>query len=430
MKRIFCILLLVFVTAAGIMTIEYAAGAAPKANAASDTDGDGAREVLYVLIEEGSSGIDDIPHNYFIFRNWNIMDDISWYFTPEEVKMLKFMSLEQKIGQLFIVRPESLNGSTYMTDAMRDALTEKMPGGVIMFGDNIIDPGQIREFNRDLMETSAEYCQGRPMFIAVDEEGGLVARVANNQNFDVDRYDSMLAVGDTGDPSEAKAVGVNIGGYLKDLNFDLDFAPVADCFTNPYNTVIEDRSFGADPELVSAMVGACIEGFHDKGVMTAIKHYPGHGDTDSDTHTGTVMTYRSWEELMDRELIPFIRNLDITDMVMASHIVSEGVTDDGMPAALSHVMIQEKLREELGYDGVVITDSMEMGAISSVYSSDEAAILAIEAGCDIILCPMDFGTAYEGLLEAVRDGRISEERIDESVLRILRLRLKYSYGQE
>ena len=425
MKRIFCIFLLIFMMTAGVMTIEYVNAGTSAFEAMAETGEDGTSEVLYILTEEGESGIRRIPYENFHFNNWDLMAEIEWYFTPEEVKILTFMSLEQKIGQLFIVRPESVSGSTSVTDSMRDALYEKMPGGIIMFGDNIIDPDQIRSFNKELMKVSAEYCLGQPMFIAVDEEGGLVARIANNWNFDVTRYDNMLAIGDTGDPAEAEAVGENIGRYLKNLNFNLDFAPVADCFTNPDNTVIGDRAFGADPELVAEMVGACIDGFHSQEVMTTIKHYPGHGDTDSDTHTGTVKTYRSWEELKERELIPFTRNLDRTDMIMASHIVSEGVTEDDVPATLSHVMIQEKLRDELGYEGVVITDAMEMGAISSVYSPDEAAIRAIAAGCDIILCPADFETAYDGLMEAVEDGRISVERIDESVLRILRLKVKY-----
>ena len=425
MKKAAVILLIIFLTAVGSVTTEYMSYGKPVPEAAADTaEGEGA-EVLYVLTDEGASGIRKLPYEIFRFKGWDVMAEIKWYFTPEEEKVLTFMSLEQKIGQLFMVRPEAVSGSTSMTGSMWDALVEKKPGGIIMFADNIIDPDQIRTFNKELMKASSEYCLGQPMFIAVDEEGGLVARVANNWNFDVKRYDSMLAVGNTGDPSEAEAVGDNIGRYLKNLNFNLDLAPVADCFTNPYNTVIGDRSFGADPELVADMVEACIKGFHSQEVMTSIKHYPGHGDTDSDTHTGTVMTYRSWEEMKERELIPFIRNLDITDMVMAAHIVSEGVTGDGVPATLSHVMIQEKLRDELGYEGVVITDAMEMGAISSVYSSDEAAILAINAGCDIILCPMDFGRAYEGLMEAVKDGRVTQERIDESVLRILRLKLKY-----
>lgn len=425
MKRILCIFLFIILMTAGFMTIEYVSGGTPVLEASADTGEDGASEVLYVLTDDAENGIKVMPHEKFIFRNWDIMEDIRWYFTPEEVKILTFMSLEQKIGQLFIVRPESVGGSTAVTDAMRDDLMRKMPGGIIMFGDNIIDPEQIRTFNKELMKASYEYCLGQPMFIAVDEEGGPVARVANNYNFDVKRYDSMLAIGSTGDTGEAEAVGDNIGRYLKNLNFNLDFAPVADCFTNPNNTVIGDRSFGADPGLVSDMVGACIDGFHFQGIMTAIKHYPGHGDTESDTHTGMVLTVRSWEELKERELIPFIDNLDKTDMVMSSHIISRGVTGDDVPATLSRVMIRDKLRGELGYEGVVITDSMEMGAISSVYPSDEAAILAIEAGCDIILCPMDFEMASEGLMEAVKSGRITEERIDESVLRILRLKLKY-----
>lgn len=425
MKRILCIFLFIILMTAGFMTIEYVSGETPVLEAAADTGEGDASEVLYVLTDDAEDVIKAIPHEIFIYRNWDIMEDISWYFTPEEVKILTFMSLEQKIGQLFIVRPESVGGSTAVTDSMRDDLMRKMPGGIIMFGDNIIDPEQIRTFNKELMKASYEYCLGQPMFIAVDEEGGLVARVANNYNFDVKQYDSMLAIGNTGDTGEAEAVGDNIGRYLKNLNFNLDFAPVADCFTNPNNTVIGDRSFGADPRLVSDMVEACIDGFHFQGIMTAIKHYPGHGDTESDTHTGMVLTVRSWEELKERELIPFIDNLDKTDMVMSSHIISRGVTGDDVPATLSRVMIRDKLRGELGYEGVVITDSMEMGAISSVYSPDEAAILAIEAGCDIILCPMDFEMASEGLMEAVKSGRITEERIDESVLRILRLKLKY-----
>ena len=352
---------------------------------------------------------------------------------PEEEVILQNMTLEQKIGQLFIVRPESVNGGTgigtYMTDEMKASLKEKMPGGVIMFSENIQDPDQITSFNENLKAASLEYFD-LPMFISTDEEGGLVARIGNNQNFDVTRYNNMLEIGETGDPSKAEEVGHTIGEYLSRYGFDLDFAPVSDCFTNPNNQVIGSRAFGSDPDQVSDMVGACIDGFHDEGIMTVIKHYPGHGDTDSDTHTGTVMTNRSWEELKERELIPFIGNLDKTDMIMASHIVSKGVTDDDMPAVMSEVMINEKLRDELGYDGVVITDSMEMGAISNVYTSDEAAVRAIEAGCDIILCPMDFDTAYNGIMDAVRSGRLPEGRIDESVLRIIKLKLKYDNEEE
>ncbi|MBO5995102.1 MAG: glycoside hydrolase family 3 protein, partial [Firmicutes bacterium] len=347
----------------------------------------------------------------------------------EEEIILQSMTLDQKIGQLFLVRPETLAPDqgpiTSVTDAVREGLKEKMPGGVILFGDNITGPKQVKAFNADLKEASLEYFS-LPMFISTDEEGGRVARIGGNPNFDVKRYGSMLEIGNTGDTANAKAVGKTIGGYLKKYGFNLDFAPVADCFTNPANQVIGDRSFGSDPKNVAKMVRACIKGFHSKGIMTSIKHFPGHGDTSSDTHTGTVITYSSWDELKARELVPFIKNFEKTDMIMVSHIVCKGVRDDIAPATLSKTMITEKLRGELGYDGVVITDAMEMGAIANVYTPADSTVRAIKAGCDIILCPADFNAAKQGILDAIEAGEITEERIDESVLRILRLKLKYS----
>ena len=201
---------------------------------------------------------------------------------------------------------------------------------------------------------------------------------------------------------------------------------MADCFTNPANQVIGDRSFGSDPKTVAKMVSSCIKGFHSKGIMTSIKHFPGHGDTSNDTHTGTVVTYSSWDELKERELVPFIKNFDKTDMIMVSHIVCKGVREDIAPATLSKTMITEKLRGELRYDGVVITDAMEMGAIANVYTPADSTVRAIKAGCDIILCPSDIKAAKQGILDAIQSGELTEERIDESVLRIIRLKLKYS----
>jgi beta-N-acetylhexosaminidase len=171
------------------------------------------------------------------------------------------------------------------------------------------------------------------------------------------------------------------------------------------------------------MVGECIDGLHSRGIRVSLKHYPGHGDTANDSHTGAVVTGRTWDELKARELIPFIDNLPKADMIMTAHIVSAGVTGGELPATLSPVMINEKLRGELGYDGVVITDSMEMGAISKEFSQEEAAVRAIEAGCDIILCPGDYNKEYDAIRDAVNSGRLTEERIDESLLRIIRMKL-------
>ena len=416
MKRLFPILLIAVLLITCVFTTEY-----PGADKAyADTE-----EELYILSGE-DSGIREIPLSSLRFANKDMNKEIEWYFTPVEVKALSMMTLEQKIGQLFIVRPESLSGGsgklTSVTDALKTGLNERMPAGIIMFDENITDPAQIKAFNEDL-HMSAYLYSTLPLLIAVDEEGGAVARIANDPNFDVPVFDSMLSIGNTGDAVNAFKAGLAIGTYLKEYGFDLDFAPVADCFTNPDNRVIGDRSFGSDPALVSEMAGECIDGLHSRGIKAVIKHYPGHGDTENDSHTGAVVTNRSWDELKARELIPFMDNLPKADMIMTAHIVSAGVTGDELPATLSPVMINEKLRGELGYDGVVITDSMEMGAISKEFSQEEAAVRALEAGCDIILCPGDYRRAYDAVLEAVRSGRIPEERIDESLLRIIRLKI-------
>lgn len=421
MKRLFMILLISVLCIGGAFTISYSDQLIAYADSAQ-------QDTLFIL-SGSDNGIREIPLSSLRFDCKDMNKEIEWYFTPVEEKALSFMTLEQKIGQLFIVRPESFPGVsgklTSVTDALRKGLGERMPAGVIMFDDNISDPAQIKAFNEDL-HMSAYLYSTVPLLTVVDEEGGLVARVANNSNFSVQSFDSMLSIGNTGDTVQAFKAGLAIGTYLKEYGFDLDLAPVADCFTNPDNKVIGDRSFGADPELVSDMVGECIDGLHSRGIKVSIKHYPGHGDTESDTHTGAVTTKRSWDELKSRELIPFIDNMSKTDMIMTAHIVSAGVTGDGLPATLSPVMINEKLRGELGYDGVVITDSMEMGAISSGFSQEEAAVRAIEAGCDIILCPGNYYKAYDAIMEAVKSGRITEERIDESLLRILRLKLNAS----
>lgn len=325
-------------------------------------------------------------------------------------QILSQMTLNEKIGQLFILRPETLEANpTYKV------------GGVCMFGSNISSPTQITSYINNLQENAKI-----PMFIAVDEEGGLVARIANSDNFNVTKYPSMEAIGSTGNPEEAKAVGRTIGNYLVEYGFNLDFAPVADVNTNPNNIVIGNRAFGDDPHLVSSMVNSAIEGFNSTGIMCCVKHFPGHGDTTGDTHDGYVSITKNWDELKECELIPFISAIDNdVDTIMVAHITTPNITSDGLPASMSYEMITEKLRKELGYNGVVITDAMEMGAIANHYTASSGAITAINAGVDIILMPQDFIEAYNGVYEAVINGEISEDRIDESVLRILTLKEKY-----
>ena len=350
-------------------------------------------------------------------------------------KQLESMTLEEKIGQLFIIRPDALKtyltseqindptkyGVTELDITMQKTLKEYHIGGVALFGKNISTPAQLTTFIDTMQKQSAI-----PLFVGVDEEGGSVSRIANSSNFDVPKFDSMQKIGETGNTENAKKVGSVIGLYLKQYGFNLNFAPVADTNTNPENIIIGNRSFGKDPNLVAKMVTAEISGLHKSGIISCVKHFPGHGDTKGDTHTGYVSIDKTWDELKKCELIPFVNSLSITDMVMVSHITAPNVTTDKLPASLSAEMIEGKLRKELGYKGVVISDSMAMGAITKEYSSSESSVKAIQAGIDIILMPDDFVAAYNGILTAVKNSIISEERIDESVLRILKLKELYN----
>ena len=174
------------------------------------------------------------------------------------------------------------------------------------------------------------------------------------------------------------------------------------------------------------MVSAEIKGLHESGIMSCAKHFPGHGDTKGDTHYEFVYVEKTWDELLDCEIIPFTAAMDAdTDMIMVAHIAARNVTDDGLPSSMSKEMITDRLRGELGYKGVVITDSMAMGAVADKYSPAEAAVKSIQAGADIILMPEDYKAAFQGVLDAVNNGTISQERLDESVLRILNLKQQY-----
>lgn len=358
----------------------------------------------------------------FIFN-----DDETVVRTTKDV--LGKMSLREKVGQLFIVRPEALaensNAETApATDRVDDAVISRIEeypvGGIALFSRNNTSAEQLPMFISDL-QSSSKY----PLFIAVDEEGGRVARIANSDFFNVASYKSMEDIGKSGDASKAEEVGRQIGSYLKELGFNLDFAPVADTNTNPQNIVIGDRSYGSDPALVARMVSAQLDGMHDSGIMGTLKHFPGHGDTKDDTHSGYVSIEKTWDELKECELVPFITALPKADMVMVSHITAVNVTSDKLPTSMSETMITGKLRNELGYDGVIITDAMAMGAVADNYTSAEAAVTAVKAGVDIVLMPQNLDEAFNGVMNAVTDGEISMERLDESVLRILKMKAKY-----
>ena len=337
------------------------------------------------------------------------------------------MTLEERVLQMFMITPEALTGYGTVTaagDVTYQSLQKYPVGGIILFAQNVIDPDQLGTMNGNLQNYSEEIT-GLPMFISVDEEGGKVARIAKNSNFSVETFSDMRSIGDSGDTAKAYEVGNTIGAYLNQYGFNLDFAPDADVLTNPDNQVIGTRSFGTDPYVVSEMTQSVVKGLEDNQVYACLKHFPGHGATSGDTHAGYAYTDKTLDELMQSELVPFSNGIQNgVHFIMVSHIAAPQVTGDNLPASLSSYMIQTVLREQMGYDGIVITDAMNMGAISDSYGSADAAVRAVNAGADIVLMPKDFVSAYQGVLNAVENGTISTDRIDESVRRILRLKMQ------
>ena len=333
--------------------------------------------------------------------------------------LLSEMTLEEKVYQMFIVTPEQLTGVSKVTAAgnlTKQKLKQYPVGGLVYFSANLVSRNQTKTMLTKVQKYANEI-EGVDLFLCVDEEGGRVARVANNKAFRVKNVGPMANVSSE---KEAYDCGETIGAYLSELGFNVNFAPDADVLTKSGSAVIGNRSFGSDAGLVTKYAVAYSNGLHANGIMSTFKHFPGHGATEADTHEGYAYTNATYEELMATELQPFsAAQVCGVDLVMVAHISAPTIVGDDTPCSLSEKMITGILRTDLGYDGLVITDAMNMGAIAKNYDSGIAAKMAVKAGVDMILMPNDFQAAYSGLYTAVRSGEISEERIDESVRRIL-----------
>ena len=342
-------------------------------------------------------------------------------------QLVSGMSLEDKVAQMFVITPEALTGYASVTaagDTTKAAYESRPVGGLIYMADNLLSTEQTTEMLTNMQNIAMERT-GLPVFLSVDEEGGTVARVAKNDAFGVTDVGNMSDIGATGDAQNAYNAGVTIGTYLKQLGFNVDYAPVADVLTNPDSTVIGTRSFGSDASVVADMVTKELEGLSSQGVFGVVKHFPGHGGVSGDSHDGAVTLDKSLEELMQTEFVPFQKAVENSvSFVMVGHISVPQVVGDNTPASLSQMMVSNVLREQLGYQGIVITDAMNMGAITGNYTADQAAVMAVNAGVDMILMPQDYETAYNGLLQAVQDGTITEDRINESVTRIVKVKLQ------
>ena len=325
------------------------------------------------------------------------------------------MTLDEKIGQMIIT---GFNGSEY-NDDMDRLINEYKVGGVILFARNIEDSNQMIDLTRALQENN----NNLPLFISIDEEGGRVSRLPD----DVEKFPSAFTIGLINDQQTAYENGKEIGYTLKRLGINLDYAPVLDIYSNENNTVIGDRAFSTEESIVSTMGIATMEGIEDSDIIPVVKHFPGHGDTEVDSHYGLPIVYKTLEELRSFEFIPFVKAIESgCDVIMVSHIILNEV-DSINPASLSKIVISDLLRKDMGFDKVVITDDMSMGAITSIMSIEEACIKSIEAGCDILL----LGNAYEEIEQVINsiklklyNGEISEEQINKSVKRILELKKK------
>ncbi|WP_455718722.1 glycoside hydrolase family 3 protein, partial [Anaerosporobacter sp.] len=321
--------------------------------------------------------------------------------------VLASMTLHEKICQMIIVYPEALTGVSKVVSAgevTKQALEEYPVGGILYSSGNLQSVEQTSTMINNIQSYSKI-----PLFIASDEEGGRVSRVMNT--IGDEHVDAMLNYKDQGE-EVAYENAAKIARMLKELGFNTDFAPVADVWSNPENTVIGDRAYSDSFEQAATLIPKAVEGFQDENVICTLKHFPGHGDTATDSHKGSSYIEKSLEDILNQEVLPFKAGIKQgADMVMVGHLIVKDIDEE--PATLSYKMVTEILRQELGFQGVVITDGLNMEAMTKYYSSSYIATHAIQAGVDILLCPKDFKACVQALAESVKSGEISEERIDE-----------------
>lgn len=330
------------------------------------------------------------------------------------------MTLEDKVAGLFFITPEALTGMDMVTqagDTTRDKLGEQPVGGLIYSSKNILDEAQLKE----MLQNTKSYSKSA-IFLGVEEEGGSISPVAESGL--AENVGKMADIGASADASAAQNAGDTIGSYLAGYGFNVNFAPVADVMAEG-NTLIGDRAFGTDQGQVSSMVSAFVEGSQAAGVSTCLKYFPGLGDVTGNASEGMITSDKAIESFMERDFPAYQSGISAgADFVMVSHLSLPNVTGDNTPSSLSGKMVTEILRQQLGFTGIIITDAMNVAAITEYYTADEAAVKALQAGADMIFMPEDYTTAYTGVLEAVQSGSLTEEQINESLRRIFRVKLR------
>lgn len=338
---------------------------------------------------------------------------------PIEVK-LKELTTAQKIGQLVMAGIEG----TQVNDTTERLITEDHIGGFIFYGSNIKSKQEALKLFNDLKQVNINKGAKVPLFMSVDEEGGRVTRMPK----ELTKLPSAQKIGATQNTDLALKIGDVIGEQLQSFGLNMDYAPVLDVNSNPDNPVIGDRAYGDDPKLVSSMGISVMKGLQQRGVIPVIKHFPGHGDTSVDSHLGLPIVTHDLKRLRQLELVPFQQAInDGADAVMIAHILMPKLDKDA-PASFSSVIIHDLLREELGFEGVVISDDMTMGAITEHYDMSQAAVKFVRAGGNIVLVGHgedNIQSVVKALTVAVEQGDISINVLNERVTQILKLKEKY-----
>ncbi|MFI1400688.1 glycoside hydrolase family 3 protein [Streptomyces sp. NPDC020681] len=348
-------------------------------------------------------------------------------------RLISRMSIEEKVGQLFVMRvyghsatsPDQadieLNLKEMGVRTAAELIARYHVGGIIYFAwaHNTRDPHQIADLSNGIQRAGLSQQTPVPLLISTDQEHGIVARVGRPATL----LPGAMALGAGGSPAAARTAAQIAGVELAAMGILQNYAPVADVNVNPANPVIGVRSFGADPEAVARLVAAQVRGYRSAGVVATSKHFPGHGDTTVDSHTGIPVithTRAQWEEI---DAPPFRAAIGAgIDSIMTAHIQFPALDPSNDPATLSRPILTGILREELGYDGVVVTDALNMQGVRDKYGDHRVPVLALLAGVDQLLNPPDLAVAWNGVLSAVRSGEISAARLDESILRVLRLK--------
>ncbi len=338
-------------------------------------------------------------------------------------RIIRSMSPEERMGQLIfpaIMKDPRGRPISRVTEDVRSLMEEVEPGGILLFGPNFTSLEGTREFLAELQGLSEV-----PLIFAVDQEGGVVSRLTESSSLPATPIPPAATVGAAGSEDLARELGRVVGAELRSLGIVMNLAPVADVNTNPSNPVIRERAYGSDPEQVGRIVAAVVEGMQSEGVAAVLKHFPGHGDTYDDTHLGSATVYHDLERLREVELVPFRAGIEAGARgVMTGHISVPEVLGREEPATFSSELLDGLLRDELAFEGLVVTDSLSMAALINYYPQDEIVYRALEAGNDILLRPLYARRAYEALLDGVASGRLSQERIDHSVRKILRFKFE------